>query len=216
MRIYITIDFECVNTRGSWLCYSVLASSYPAGNVVYQCDGACVRSPDEYDDRTAAFWEKHPVAKKAIDNMSALPVKAAEALLCDRIVALLKRFPDAYFVSDNPQYDIRIVDNILTTRGFGKISDRRQNTYRQTICTWSFQLSVLSVYNYRLSDLPLLLAQSGHASPPRAIKRLAVGVHHCPNADCARILANHFMVLDWLAMLRETVSQNPRTNFSPY
>jgi hypothetical protein len=105
-----------------------------------------------------------------------------------------------HFVSDNPQLDIRILDSILETHDEFPISIRvlpnKKQLYYPTLCTWTFRLATSRIV--------------GNHLPPRKPYRgvdFLKGTRHTPLVDCAKILSNHFKILD----IHQMVCRN-RTN----
>ena len=193
--VYVTIDFEAVNQKGVWLCYCIMVSEYPRGKVIEFHQGRCDRSDDEYDEITKQFWENHSDAYHIIKSQyQCLPINDANKLLCSRISDIVSKYERAYFVSDNPQFDLKILDNILTSNGYDPVSRRSENLYLQCVCTWSFQLSILSLLGFSPIDIDKFLIRKGLISS-REIDNY-FGPRHTPRSDCAKILCNHFKILD--------------------
>ena len=194
--VYITIDFESVNARAGWFAYGIFVAEYPSGKLHEVHDGYCVRDEKEFDDVTRAFWEKNQLAWKTIEARKKNHTEEeAEKILCQQIQEITARYPMAYVVSDSPSYDVRILDNILTKNGFPAISNRQKKHYYQTICTWSFQMAVLAMFRIKSNEVRQKLMNHQFYTANREVDNF-FGPRHTPNGDCARILSNHFCILD--------------------
>lgn len=196
-RNYMTVDFESVNQQGKWLCYGIVVSEYPSGRVLESHVGKCEREYREYDAKTLEFWTcANPLAFQVINSYPSKPVNVAELDLCSTIRRILRDYPRIFVVSDNPQYDIRILDNILVNNGYPVVSNRLNGIYLQSICTWTFLTAAMQIYN--VTRKQILSPRSD-----REVDHKHHGVHHTPITDCSRILAHHFTVLDFIRFQKE-------------
>lgn len=158
-----------------------------------------MRDMTDSDENAIAFWKKHHQSYDIIQQYQYLPVEEANKLLCDSIINIFERFPNAYIVSDDPQYNLRILDNILETYGHNPVSQRGGNLYSQCICTWSFRFSILSLLGFPESHVDRFLGQRGIIVAGREIDNY-FGPLHTPWSDCARILSNHCKMLDVISL----------------
>lgn len=186
-QLFVCVDFKCANRKGAWLCYCIMVSEYPTGTILYSTVGYCHRHAGVYDESTMAFWNKHRRSYDLIVSEYADNVQDAELLLCQYIGHIVREFPNARVISDNPQYDIRILDNVLTSHGWEPVSCRG-GSYSQCVCTVSFERAVLAMYKHTPPT-------TGTLKYNRDLYR-DFGPRHTPKADCARILARHFDMLD--------------------
>lgn len=201
--VYVTIDFESVNTCGRWYCYSIMVSNYPKGDVLEIQTGGCTINDSEYDAATAAFWNRNRKAhdiNRSDDNYKKLPPQEATILLCSRISKIMKEYPRVYFVTDNPGYDLTILNTILVQNGYNPVSNRDGDVYFQCICSWSFRLSTLAILGISRSKVNEYLRQ--HNIRHDRTVDIYFGPRHTPQADCARIMSQHFEILDIIHFVR--------------
>jgi hypothetical protein len=195
-RVYLVVDFETVSRHGDWLCFAAMVVSYPGGNIIEAITIGCERTDDEYDASTLAFWTRNQIAKDFIAKNIKMETKEdAESKVISFINGTLQKFPAAFVISDNPEFDICILNRILRSHGHDPISDRKhgQNKYYHSICTWSYQLAVCSWLGVTAHQL-----ETGHAATANHRRRIDdyFGPRHTPLADCARIIASHFHLID--------------------
>lgn len=206
-KLYFTVDFECVNIRGTWLSYGAVLSAYPSRRVISSIQATCHRSESEYDTHTLQFWKKHPEAHRSIlvEASPNIAVNTLERHMCEYVRGVLNTYPNVFVVSDNPQFDIRILDNMLTQHGYPPVSYRPNGRYFQTLCTWSYRQAILGVLPSRTRSVLSRHAISSRTSMSQldSLK----GVAHTPIHDCANILESHYAHLDILSNLG---TYNPR------
>ena len=194
MPVYLTIDFESTDKKGTWFSYAVILAEYPSGKILSMRQSGCNRPKTDYDEKTLKFWNKN---LKAHNQMTATyktnKVEHEELCLCKYISQILAEYPTVYLISDNPQYDIKLVDNILAKYDFDPISMRNDKLYFQCICTWSYRLGVKAILNQKRIDINAL-----ESNLPDVYRELNAyfGPRHTPQADCARILRDHFRLMD--------------------
>lgn len=197
MSVYATIDFESVDTSGKWWCYGIMVAEYPSGNIVCSHHGKCPRTIDEFDDPTRQFWDQHP---SSFDIISKYPstdtVTVAEQQLCRKVYSILLKYPHVRLVSDNPGFDIRILDNIMVKYGYKPTSHRANGGYLQCTCTWSYQLPIMRMYKIQACELDEYMHAIGLGYALERSVTTYFGPKHTPRADCARILSQHFKMLD--------------------
>lgn len=194
---FLTIDFESVTQTSKWFAYALMLVEYPSGKIVQCKEGGCKRVLSEYDVESKIFWNKHKNAHdyllKKHENVSD-DIEIEEFNLCSCIRQIIQDFPNVYIVSDNPQYDIRLLDNMLEKYNFPPISVRGPDIYYQCICTWSFQLATLALLDLKREDINNYLHNN------KLLKQRQIdsyfGLRHTPTADCARILNEHFQLMD--------------------
>lgn len=193
MKVFMTIDFESVNQNGKWFAYAIMIASYPSGEILDTKESICHRSVEDYDDVTRDFWEKHPEAyEQLMWKSSNNTPEQQEIELCKYVSNILLKYPHIYIISDNPQYDIRLLDNILERHSFSPVALRSNNLYLQCICTWSFKMGVISILGKPHKHF---FTKKPNISKNRRVDDY-FGPKHMPIADCAYILSQHFGVMD--------------------
>jgi hypothetical protein len=191
----MTIDFEAIDTIGTWLGYGIIIAEYPSGKILDIQEQSCERNLQEYSPRTMEFWKQHQEAHDyLVNNGKGIYSEVAEQELCLYIVSILKKYPNIYLISDNPQYDIRLLDNLMQKHNHSPVSVRGKDLYFQCLCTWSFQNGILSLLQKKPKDInqvrnSLALCYDRHVDG-------YFGPRHAPLADCARIISQHFKMLD--------------------
>jgi hypothetical protein len=193
-QLYITVDFECVNQHGGWCAFGILVARYPCGEVLHSSEVFCHRSSTEYDLETTKFWKQHTDAFQYIKE-GWVPQRSeveSEKLLIKHVQGVFLDYGDAYFVSDNPQFDIRLLDNILQKHGHPTVAKRIEGRYLPTLCTRSFKLGVFALNHRSNTHKPKMGARSVDAK---------LGPFHTPIADCMRIISQHFALKDLISPL---------------
>lgn len=193
-RVYLAIDFESIDTHGTWLSYAMVVAEYPSGKVLEERVSGCKRKLANYHPKTKIFWLKNEDAHGHIlTQYGHLDPISEETLLCQFLQSICMKYQDLHVVSDNPQFDIRILDNILRKNKKEPISSR-SNSYFPTTCAWSYKQAVMSV-----------LGRSAFKRTKKGGNREVdqnILLRHCPLSDCMRILSNHFHVLDVIESAR--------------
>ena len=203
--VFITVKFQTVDTNGNWLCYGLMLSSYPSGRILFFEQGVCDRSEKEFDKHTRDFWLQHAEALDIIKSCPTRPVPLAEQQLSELVTSLLTLYPDVYFLSDNPGLDLRILNNIMVKYGKRPVSYRNLSTYYQCICTWSFQLAVLSILGIRTNQIDAYLRPYSEKWLQREIAQ-HLGPKNIPISDTAGVLNRHFKILDILSIIKRSSS----------
>lgn len=186
----MTVDFEAVNKKGTWFAYAIMVAEYPSGKLIDIKYSGCERDNKDYDEITHMFWNKHQKAHEQLINTGKGKIaEIEELLLCEYISEIVKKYPKIYVISDNPQYDIRLLDNMLQLYNFPPISVRGNKMYFQCICTWSFKMGIIALFgkNTIIDDMDTTTDRQVDAY---------FGPRHTPKADCARIISQHFKVMD--------------------
>jgi len=197
MRIYTSVDFEAVNAKGDWWACGIVVAEYPSRRVLFSETYTCPRSRGEFDPVTLNFWQEHPNAFRFLRHLETkTSVVDAEILFCSELMRLIHRFPKFFLLSDNPQFDIALLDQILLRGKLPKIAQRCPDKYLHTTCTRSFQQAVrLMRSDHTAAPLSHLDLEARQKS---ALHELARGTKHTPVCDAANILLSHFQILDFL------------------
>lgn len=192
--IYVAIDFEAVNKKGLWWACGIVVCETPSQKVLFSHMHVCKREKEDFDDTTMKFWKNHPGAFNLLKNFPRTrPPAVCEAQICTQLTTLFATYPKVFFLSDNPQFDIAILDSMLQRHDLPTIAHRCENMYMHTICTRSFFIGAK-------------MARRGHVSRmyyPQGseLQRLLVsGFDHTPIKDAARIISQHLAVLKSLSM----------------
>ena len=196
VKIYGTVDFEYTDPkkpRESWFAACLMVAKYPSGQILQTEE---FRIP--ITGTKSQFWEKHPEAfglNTSVNKQASRVV--SEQRLIQFVNAVRTKYPHIHFVSDNPQLDIRILDGILEAHHEFPISIRvlknQKHIYYPTLCTWTFRLATSQILGKYLP------AHTNY----RGVDFLR-GTRHTPLVDCAKILSNHFKILD----IHQVVSRN--------
>lgn len=180
---YMTIDFECFQPN-IWQSVGIIVVRN--NKCIDHLELACERDIDTIPYKTMQFWNRH---KKAfnynIDIGVGYTCQEQEIKICNFIANWKKMVPNFYMVVDNPEYDISLLNDILTRNGHDVISKRSQQVYFQSICTWSskriLKLLGISLNVYRdknfIVDIPEQM------------------VRHTPVADCIRIMNSYLNMM---------------------
>ena len=178
-QLFVTLDFECFEPQ-EWQSMAIMVSRGP--HVVDVLRASCDRAEPTHT-QTRAFWSRHPKAfqhnlgeGKGRDRVS------EEQRICQYVTSLRARYPRFYLLSDNPEFDIALLNSILRRASLPPISSRSDGLYLQTICTWSSRLVL------RMLGVPV--PRENRVAP--AATRLA----HTPEFDCRRILNDYLCTLD--------------------
>lgn len=198
--LFVCIDFEA-QTSGSWSSFGLLAVSTTSTGykTVLHCEvGHCEDDRSgasvDPDPVTSAFWKGYPEAHGYNRLLNGQCSRAdAEQKIVDTVDRLRSDFPDFRLVGDNPTFDVKLLDQILTAHGRDPICFRQPlRTYRQPICTWSYRTARVH------ENLPVPKRVAVGAGLPRFLSAAGVpecGPKHTPLFDCAHTLLAFFMML---------------------
>lgn len=175
-RTYMTIDFECFQPD-TWQSVGIVVIRN--NKCIDYIELACERDIDTIPNKTMQFWNRH---KKAfnynIEQGVGYSYQEQEIKICNFIENWKKMVPNFYMVVDNPEYDIRLLNDILVRNGHDVISKRSPSVYFQSICTWSSKrmLNLLGISLHAYKDKNII-----ENIPKQSIR-------HTPLADCIRIM----------------------------
>ena len=228
-KVFLTVDFECLNRQNMWFAFCAMVAEYPSGKILDMQRFGCERPESAMDEATRVFWEKHnKVYTQLRQQAHGKNVEEEELKMCQYITDIITEYPQVHVALDNPQYDNRLLDNLLQRHNFPPIAMRPKNTYFQSVCTWSFHLGVFAVLKRKPKDLEEVYQEmvldktdvsdedpaskdpsqdpSDGDMPPMAVLHIDdyFGPRHTPQADCARILSQHFKVMNILAVTTKT------------
>src|SRR6185369_12374688 len=153
-RKYVVVDIEAIDTD-IWLSMAFVVALYP--------DGTIVAMEEFFVDRSDHVIQYEPIKRFWENNSSALAYNmsrgigvsevAAETQICRYVNELRRSDPHFFLVSDNPSFDVRILDGILINHGHLALSQRTPDMYAQTLCTWSFQMAFAELFDTKISKL---------------------------------------------------------------
>jgi len=220
-QTFVAIDVENFDI-GAWFSMAFVISRYPSGSIVAMEEIFVDRSEQViHNGSVADFWLKNSDAfdynmRRGIGVSEAV----AEQRVCNYIEELRRKTPHFFCISDNPSFDIAILDNILTKHGFAPLSDRGGDLYAQVLDTWSYRLSLARIFNTKSARLfyhPHVCKLLGLPELNRAIERASeetssivpdyclkeqhrhqhrVSLRHTPLHDCCEISSSFFKCLD--------------------
>jgi hypothetical protein len=195
--VYLVIDFECFQPN-LWQSVGILL--YDADNhcLVREFHTACERGGTKMSTATRDFWRQHPCA--FLWNCSAGKTKLArseEIRICAFIEQAKADYPNFFLISDNPEYDVGMLNNILERNGHALMSRRNSRTYFQSICTWSSK-RILDLLGIPIWEQDLLQL------PPMPVD---TDLAHTPLYDCRRVLNTYLCLLSTIAMVRSQNAQ---------
>ena len=188
-RHYVVIDFECIRPN-EWQSVGIIVYEQRgcSGRIIRQISCACDRGTDMLDTSTSLseFWRQNQDALEYNRKMGhGISVLDAEVRICKFVEKIKRDFPHFYLVSDNPEYDIGIMNQILIRHGLSVMSQRTSTIYHQSICTWSTRRA--------LEQAGIRCPWHDHVGIKNA---MAHGqMPHTPVFDCMRILNGYLNAL---------------------
>ena len=175
---FVSIDFECFNPN-IWQSMGVVI--YDKSGIKETFSSHCEREPP-YTKETRSFWKKHHDAYVYNHTLGkGRDVRDEEKRICLFIQQIKRKYTRCYMLSDNPEFDISLLNDILTRNGYTIISHRSSKVYLQTICTWTSRL-ILKMLGVRQLKMDII-KYDGH------------DIHHTPIHDCKRILNDYLCTL---------------------
>lgn len=205
-KIHVTIDFECL-VPDIWQSMAMLVCIYPSGKIVDRFEIACDRGTQPAES-TRSFWEMHPAAfRYNVDKGAGVSVSDAEARVCAYVTYVKRTYPSFYMISDVPENDIGLINDILRRGGLDMISKRprihvHDRGYFQSICTWSTK---------RVINILFGQEQTPSSSYHDLVQLRQGGHKHTPLVDSAAIMDDHFRILDRIEKLR--IGNNHRMTY---
>lgn len=186
---YLVIDFECLQPN-EWQSVGIVLyerSSTGTGTILRQFHAACDRGCMSMTPSTRTFWNKHHEAFMYNVNYGKNNlVEVEEAAICMFIASVKRSYPRFYLISDAPEYDIGLMNNILGRHGYQSMSHRAKKVYFQSICSWSSKKTL---------DMLGIAIQSADVVGLKAL--VASGLlPHTPIFDCMRIINEYLCILD--------------------
>lgn len=200
-KIFVSIDFES-HRPGDWVGFGCVIVTYPEGDVLDSLEVICDRSKEPWKAETLGFWHKHPTALDyLLKRGSGMDPLVAENQIVEYILYIKSTFPGFYLISDNPSFDVGMLNNILLRHGHSVVADRVNGLYHQTICTWSTRLAYTMMSGVGTKHLDDHYAKK-LGNVHRNVHSL-IHIRHTPVSDCAYIIYNHFKVLDLMGLRKK-------------
>jgi len=218
-QTYVVVDIETIDTN-VWLSMAFVISRYPSGTIVAMEEMFVDRTSHIIQNESIrSFWQLHDDAyQHNLQRGIGVSELVAEHRVCSYINELRRKTPHFFLVSDNPSFDVRILDGILTKHGHPSLSDRGPGLYAQVLDTWSYRLALARVFSTKSPKLfqhpfvhRLFDTQNNPHSTERAIehaamsKRKQTSVRHTPLHDCCQIMTCFFKCLDIASALSDLV-----------
>jgi hypothetical protein len=203
-QVYVAIDFEAIDTDKWWTC-SVIVSNFPEGQIIEQFTIGVDRSEFKIqDDSIREFWLKHSDAFAVNTKIAGTrSEEVAEKELVKYVLNLKRKYHNFFLISDNPSFDVRLLDNILAIYGEKSMSLRLGGDYFQCIDTWSYRLSTQQLLNFRSHELSRV--HGTLQRPVRPVTRFVEesgGLRHTPTFDAMVLTSQYFKVKDVVASHR--------------
>lgn len=191
-RYFLCVDFEACDAKGAWIAVAAGIFSYPSRCVVDMFMRAVRRPTYEYDQKRRVFWfVEHRAAHDWLMEIALAPeeIPTVERELAKFVREAHRRFPGLEVLSDNPAYDLRMLDNIMQRHDQPPVTERHDGSWARPTCTISFAHAAQMLLGRDWS------APTGtpRAEPP-----------HTPWRDVQDIVDAHFRVLDRIAAKRSS------------
>jgi hypothetical protein len=198
-KTYLIVDIEVFHSH--WSSIGLLVCTYPQGDILETlevgCDDGTLVAPCKQE-----FWQEHAAAflyNTALGRHHGR--EDQEQLVCAFLDKWFTREPSLYLLSDNPMFDIGFLQEIFLRHRPGSSIMIRDGRYYPSVCTWSMRRSVQLMTGATFTHLQSCSRPvSVWACEPA---RLA----HTPLADCARILSEFFLLLDFIFQFRQSWRQ---------
>lgn len=203
-QVYIAIDFEAIDVD-KWWTFSVVVTNFPEGQIIEQFTIGVDRSEFKIkDDSIREFWLKHSDAFAVNTKIAGeRSEEVAEKELVKYILELKKKYHNFFLISDNPAFDVRMLDNILSKHGEMSMS-LRHGDYFQCIDVWSYRLCAMQLLCFRSHELSRI-----HGTLQRPVRHItrfvqeeSGGLRHTPTYDASMLTMQYFQVKDIVASHR--------------
>ena len=150
---YLSVDFERLHPKSfSWDTFALVLVRISDMHVVSFMQVGNPESDIDIDDiennNDIPFWHDKKEAllfnilliKTSKKNYSSL--NEVEKKIVWLVRWIKENYKSFWTISDNPSFDIRLLDNILSKHNEPSISIRSDGSFFQPICTWSFKRSL--------------------------------------------------------------------------
>lgn len=198
----LVVDFEAyrVDDR-SWMAFAAAICAYPKGFIMESITRILKIPIEQYDEPRKQFWTGQ--AKESHEYLIAHGsdpscAEQYELELVKFVRDAHRKYPTLQIISDNPSFDICLLDNILLKHKQPASCYRANGTWTHTICTYSFQVALQDAYHTKNLHMVhrrfygynrLVLRQVDNISADESIA-------HTPYHDIMRVASNYFIALD--------------------
>ena len=188
---YVIVDFECTEPN-QWQSVGIVLYERrgTCGRIVRKLHVACDRGDTVSSSTSRVFWSRNKAAFDYNVRMGkGRSIEAAETDICAFVVDLKRAFPHFYLLSDNPEYDVALLNSILTRHDLSVMSHRSETIYHQAICTWSSRRTLgLLGLKHQTTDMVGLCRYHERGM-----------LAHTPLFDCMKILNDYLCTIDSIA-----------------
>jgi hypothetical protein len=182
---YLVVDFECIQPN-QWQSVAIVLYEPATGTILREFQTACDRSCTSMTPSTRDFWMRNADAfQYNIQQGMGRTAKDEEASIGRFVTRLKADYPNFYLISDAPEYDIGLINNILRRQGCPSMSHRSEKIYFQSICTWSSKKT--------LDLLGIPIHHRDHVGLDTLVAKGLLA--HTPVFDCMRILNEYLCIL---------------------
>lgn len=191
----MTVDVEL--TGGSeWAAIGMLVVQYPSGKIIGQFETACDPLDQQMSAPRKKFWERHPEARDHISSLSSGKLRQTEERRVFAFVSKwIRLYPSLFLVSDNPSFDVHILQSILRrVRPTFDITVRKHGQYYQPVCIWSMKIALQMIGAYTPTKHEYIQSDT------------IVHIVHTPLYDCMCILNRYFDLLKCTQNIRSYAS----------
>ena len=152
---YVFLDVDDFDGPHKWMAICFLHARYPSREILHVQEFYVDRTRDIISNgEKREFWSRHSDALKYnLERGAGIPEAMAETNLCQYVNDLRTQTPHFFLVSDNPGFDVAVVDHILAKHGHPPLCQRPNGRYLQTLCAWSFRLVLTQLFRERSSAL---------------------------------------------------------------
>lgn len=111
-QVVLCVDIEAFQNL-KWSTIGIIVAEYPSGNVLDTFETGCMRQSNTVSADKKAFWDKYPEAYSYnVQLCKNKKVYEEEKRISVFVSKWLKRSPTLYIISDNPAFDVGILQSI--------------------------------------------------------------------------------------------------------
>ena len=197
-QIILAVDIEVFQNAPKWTTIGIVLSKWPSGEIIDTLETGCMRGYNNVSTDKKLFWETHDAAYRYNINLCKNKRVYAEE---DRISMFMKKwlteYPNLYIISDNPSFDISMLQLIYQNHGSRQKHSPvpsimiRNNVYYQPICTWSMKRTIQMTTGMKMKHI--------NKDRTRDVFKKAhdqSGIRHTPLFDAFKITDEYFSMLD--------------------
>jgi hypothetical protein len=165
-KVYFSLDFEKLNAKW-WTCALILVGA--DGHLIDSLQTGWKHQSSSSRD---VFWSDTNQAR-AFEVNSGIAGHRKQEEAEQQVVAFVRNakraYPFFFAVSDNPTFDVAMLDHILEKYGEPSLCQRTPTVYLQVLCTWSYKLACAR--------------SNGSSTATFTFHPATVGIHHTPLYD---------------------------------